>query len=311
MESRFSNTRSQKITLKKLSKLSTSGKLPFYFSVDFEDFYYDTNRRLGNPNPTFKLESIKKSYEIINKYSEQFFDGRRITFFVTAVLARKVPDLIKKIFDDGHEIACHYNFHDNVDDATAEKFGENLDIAIETLHSITGEQPVGFRAPNFAISADNIPAYKELAKRFKYDSSYKTSELASKITKNGELLFGENFLNEFCIFGMPYAFGKIKIRSGGTFLRLLPVSLTIESMKQSYYKQHAPILYVHPYEILTEKEFWLTWRDLQFMSIKQRTFFWLRQNQWLNLGNKTVETKIQKICKIFEHQGPMRELLVK
>ena len=283
----------------------------FYFSVDFEDFYYDTSRRLGNPYPTFKLEAVKKSYEIVNKYSEQFFDGRRITFFVTAVLARKAPDLIHKIFSDGHEIACHYNFHDNVDNATAETFGENLDIAIETLHSITGEQPVGFRAPNFAISADNTFAYEELAKRFKYDSSYKTSEQASQITKNGEFLFGENSLKEFFVYGMPYAFGKIKIRSGGTFLRLFPVSQTIKSMKQSYNKQHAPILYVHPYEILTEKAFWLTWKDLQFMSIKQRTIFWFRQNQWSNLGNKTVETKIEQICEIFEHQGPMRELLVK
>jgi len=293
-----------------LKQLNRAEKLPFYFSVDFEDFYYDTNRRLGNPYPTFKLEAVKKSYEIVNKYSEQFFDGRRITFFVTAVLAREAPDLIQKIFSDGHEIACHYNFHDNVDNATAETFGENLDIAIETLHSITGEQPVGFRAPNFAISADNTFAYEELAKRFKYDSSYKTSEQASKITKNGEFLFGDNSLKEFCVYGMPYAFGKIKIRSGGTFLRLFPVSQTIKSMKQAYNKQHVPILYLHPYEFLTEKEFWLTWKDLQFMSIKQRTFFWLRQNQWSNLGNKTVETKIEQICKIFEHQGPMRELLV-
>ena len=294
-----------------LKKINRADKLPFYFSVDFEDFYYDTNRRLGNPYPTFKLEAVKKSYEIINKYSEQFFDGRRITFFVTAVLARKAPDLIHKIFSDGHEIACHYNFHDNVDNATAETFGENLDIAIETLHSITGEQPVGFRAPNFAISADNTFAYEELAKRFKYDSSYKTSEQASQITKNGEFLFGENSLKEFFVYGMPYAFGKINIRSGGTFLRLFPVSQTIKSMKQSYNKQHAPILYVHPYEILTEKEFWLTWKDLQFMSIKHRTIFWFRQNQWSNLGNKTVETKIEQICEIFENQGPMRELLVK
>jgi hypothetical protein len=80
-------------------------------------------------------------------------------------------------------------------------------------------------------------------------------------------------------------------------------------MKQAYNKQHSPILYLHPYEILTEKEFWLTWKELQFMNIKQRAIFWLRQNQWSNLGNKKVEKKIEQICKIFEHQGPMREHL--
>ena len=290
--------------------LDTHGKLPFYFSIDFEDFYYDTNCRLGNPYPSFKLAAVKESYEIINRYSDQFFAGRRMTFFVTAVLARKAPDLIQKIFNDGHEIACHYNFHDNVDDATAKTFGENLDIAIETLHSITGERPVGFRAPNFSIAADNTFAYEELAKRFKYDSSYKTSEHTSQILKNGEFLFGDNSLKEFFVYGMPYAFGKINIRTGGTFLRLFPISLTIKAMKQAYNKQHAPLLYLHPYDILTEKEFWITWKDLKFMNIKPRAIYWLRQNQWSNLGNKTVETKIEQICKIFEHQGPMREHLV-
>jgi hypothetical protein len=46
------------------------------------------------------------------------------------------------------------------------------------------------------------------------------------------------------------------------------------------------------------------------MNIKPRAISWLRQNQWSNLGNKTVERKIEQICKIFEHQGPMREHLV-
>ena len=290
--------------------LDTNSKIPFYFSVDFEDFYYDTNRRLGNPYPSFKLAAVKESYEIINRYSDQFFAGRRMTFFVTAVLARKAPDLIQKIFNDGHEIACHYNYHDSVDNETAETLCENLDIAIDILHSITGERPVGFRAPNFAISADNTFAYEELAKRFKYDSSYKTSEHKSQIFKNGEFLFGDNSLKEFFVYGMPYAFGKINIRTGGTFLRLCPISLTIKAMKQAYNKQHAPLLYLHPFDILTEKEFWITWKDLKFMNIKPRAIFWLRQNQWSNLGNKTVETKIEQICKIFEHQGPMREHLV-
>lgn len=291
------------------SNVTEQKKLPFYFSVDLEDFYFDTNRRLGNPNPTFKLAAVRKSYEIFNRYSDQYFSGRRLTFFVTAVLAREAPDLIKRIYDDGHEIACHYNFHDNIDNETAETFGVNLDIAIETLHSITGERPMGFRAPNFAISTNNTFAYEELAKRFKYDSSYKTSEQKSKIFKDEQFLFGDEDLKEFCVFGMPYAFGEVNIRTGGTFLRLFPVNLTIQAMKQGYHKQHVPLLYLHPYEVLTEREFWLKWKDLNFLNTRQRIVFWLRQNQWSNLGNKTVERKISEICKYFEHQGPMRELL--
>jgi hypothetical protein len=291
--------------------LINNKRYPFYFSVDFEDFYFDTNRRLGNPSPSFKLAAVKKSYEIFNSYSDQFFFGRKITFFITAVLAREAPELIKKIHDDGHEIACHYNFHDNIDNETAETFGANLDIAIETLHSITGEIPLGFRAPNFSISSNNTFAHQELAKRFKYDSSIKTSEQKTQILKNEQFSLDDESLKEFYIYAMPYAFNKINIRTGGTFLRLFPVNLIIKAMKQSYNKHHVPLLYLHPYEVLTEKEFWLTWKELNFMNITQRMVFWLRQNQWSNLGNKTVETKIRQICKSFEHQGTMRELLIK
>ena len=108
---------------------------------------------------------------------------------------------------------------------------------------------------------------------------------------------------------VSYAFGKINIRTGGTFFRLFPAKLTIKAMKQAYEKKHMPILYLHPYELLTDKEFWISWKDLRFMDLKPRLSFWLRQNQWSNLGHQTVERKLEKICKVFQHQGPMRELL--
>ena len=70
------------------SYVAEQKKLPFYFSVDFEDFYFDTNRRLGNPNPTFKLTAVRKSYEILNSYSDQYFYGRRMTKLECKILRK-------------------------------------------------------------------------------------------------------------------------------------------------------------------------------------------------------------------------------
>ena len=39
---------------------SLTDKIPFYFSVDFEDLYFDAQRKLGNPCPNFKLNAVKK-----------------------------------------------------------------------------------------------------------------------------------------------------------------------------------------------------------------------------------------------------------
>ena len=106
-------------------------------------------------------------------------------------MARKFPELVKKIFSDGHEIACHYNFHDNINLTNRYDFAKNLDDAIESIKKATGENPLGFRAPNFAIDEENLWAYEELAKRFQYDSSYKTSAHISKTLEEGKLNIGK------------------------------------------------------------------------------------------------------------------------
>ena len=118
-------------------------KIPFYFSIDFEDYTHDLGRSIGNPKPESREKALELSYLRLQYFSERFFNGKKITFFVTGVLARKSPELIKRIFDDGHEIGCHYNFHDNINLTTREDFAYNLDAAIESIHEIIGEKPLG------------------------------------------------------------------------------------------------------------------------------------------------------------------------
>jgi len=79
-------------------------KIPFYFSIDFEDYTHDLGRSIGNPEPESREKALELSYLRLQYFSERFFNGKKITFFVTGVLARKSPELIKRIFNDGHEI---------------------------------------------------------------------------------------------------------------------------------------------------------------------------------------------------------------
>ena len=240
-------------------------KIPFYFSIDFEDFTHDLGRSIGNPAPESREKALEVSYQRAEEFSQKFFKGKKITFFVTGILARKSPELIKKIFSDGHEIGCHYNFHDNINLTNREDFAENLDAAIESIKEITGEKPLGFRAPNFAIDKDNLWAYEELAKRFQYDSSYKTSVHISQILEGGKLNFGEYSIHEFCIFGLPVLKGIFSIRTGGTFLRLFPSSLTIKAMHKTKELGHTPLIYMHPYEMTLNRDFWVSWHDLKYL----------------------------------------------
>ena len=72
-------------------------KLPFYFSIDFEDFYYDSLRALNIDNPKSKEQALYNSYNSIKNICKNYLNDKKITFFVTGILCRKMPDLIKEI----------------------------------------------------------------------------------------------------------------------------------------------------------------------------------------------------------------------
>ena len=57
-------------------------KLPFYFSIDFEDFTYDLQRSIGNPEPESREKALKISFQRVQDFSQKFFGGKKITFFV-------------------------------------------------------------------------------------------------------------------------------------------------------------------------------------------------------------------------------------
>ncbi len=285
-------------------------RLPFYFSVDFEDFGHDFRRALGERNPPFNEAALWKSYERVNDFSDRFFAGRRVTFFVTGVLARALPALVRQIAGDGHEVACHYNFHDRISGGTRAELGLNLDAAIRAIEAAAGVRPVGFRAPFFAIDPGDDWAFEEIAKRFLYDSSYRTSERRDDLAPGGVLRVGDHALREFFVYGEPHLFGRFSVRTGGTFLRLFPSRITIDAMLGASRRGHEALLYVHSYELVTGSEFWVAWKDIAKLPAGNGRFRlrvkWARQVQWIKLGHQGVERKLGAVCELFEHQGPMR-----
>ena len=61
-------------------------KIPFYFSIDFEDFYYDSLRALNIQHPKSKEDALIKSYERIKDICKNYLSNKKITFFVTGVI---------------------------------------------------------------------------------------------------------------------------------------------------------------------------------------------------------------------------------
>ena len=72
---------------------------------------------------------------------------------------------------------------------------------------------------------------------------------------------------------------------------------------------HIPLVYLHPYDLTLEHNFWVNWNSLYPANLIKKILFWTRQFQWSHLGHKSVEYKLSKITEVFEHQGPMRNLI--
>jgi peptidoglycan/xylan/chitin deacetylase (PgdA/CDA1 family) len=91
------------------------------------------------------------------------------TFFVPGYSARRYPDVVRSILDHGHEVAHHGYLHEplnGVDEATEIAY---LERGLEALYEVTGERPLGYRAPMWELNYRSARLLHE--REFLYDSS--------------------------------------------------------------------------------------------------------------------------------------------
>ena len=94
------------------------------------------------------------------------------SFFVLGWIAKRFPDLIRRIKGEGHEIACHGYAHQLIYKQSKEEFRKDIRKAKSILEDITGDEVIGYRAPSYSITNKSKWAFEVLVEEgFKYDSS--------------------------------------------------------------------------------------------------------------------------------------------
>lgn len=284
-------------------------KIPFHLSIDFEDLSYDLLRSIGE-TPTVSSAALELSYEIMNKFSKEKLNAKKLTFFTTGTVARTMPDILKQMITDGHEVGSHYNLHDLMYKQSNYEIERNLEIAKESIFKACGQEPLGFRAPVFSITPDRLDIFKEIDKFFKYDSSHVLNlNVHNKRYYENLKPFNSINLVEFPIVPKGYLMGKAQIKSGGTYLRLFSKNIIKEVMDFNYKNSFIPLIYMHPYDYLSNQEFWVPLsnfaKNVKFKNLVK----YFRQNQWSRLGNSTVFNKLEYLLDFYVHKGPMSESL--
>lgn len=86
----------------------------------------------------------------------------KITFFVTGKWAEKNPDILRDIYEKGHEIGNHGYNHIDYDKISYEKNKEEIVRSNDIIKNIINFEPIYFAPPSGAYNDNTIRAAKDL-----------------------------------------------------------------------------------------------------------------------------------------------------
>ncbi|MGZ3160133.1 MAG: XrtA system polysaccharide deacetylase, partial [Burkholderiaceae bacterium] len=96
----------------------------------------------------------------------------KATFFTLGWIAERYPAMVRRIVDNGHELASHGYGHLRASDQTAAEFSDDITRSKSLLEDIGGQKVLGYRAPSFSIGTKNLWALDSLLQAgYRYSSS--------------------------------------------------------------------------------------------------------------------------------------------
>ncbi|MCH9639883.1 MAG: DUF3473 domain-containing protein [Betaproteobacteria bacterium] len=178
----------------------------------------------------------------------------KATFFTLGWIAQRYPSMIKRMAQNGHEIASHGWGHARVTDLDAAEFREDITRSKALLEDISGQSVIGYRAPSFSINSQNLWALDCLEEAgYRYSSSIypvhhdhygmpNAPRFAFYPGKNDGLL--EVPVTTVRLYGRNYPAG------GGGYFRFWPYLISKWFLQRlNRIEQRPAIFYFHPWEI--------------------------------------------------------------
>ena len=222
------------------------------------------------------LESeLFEAVDVIRKILDE--NSLKITFFTVAWLA-KTPQSIKTIKEDGHEIASHGYWHQQLFKMSENEIKSDLSSSKNILEDTIGCSILGYRAPGFSIRSDMTWIFDIIKDEgYKYDSSYLYSS-------QNNVYRMENSLIEIPPNSLLFL-GKKVPTCGGFFFRLCPLKLYMMYLRYLNDNESPLVFYTHSWEINPSKN---------RIRLPLKKYF----IQYYNVNS--VQTKFNKLIKNFQ-----------
>jgi len=188
-------------------------------------------------------------HEGMDRIFELLLDNNiKATFFCLGYIARKHPEIIKKITKYGFEVAAHSDMHRVVFTQTKKEFQEDLQTCISRLENITGKKVISYRAPGFSLKASNVWVFDIL---HELGIEYDASIFPAKREDGGFMNFKEigpsiikyngHSIREFPMSTNSFL-GTRFTSTGGGYFRFFPYRLIRKLINKSDYT----MTYFHP-----------------------------------------------------------------
>jgi len=279
---------------------------PNAFCVDLEEWFhaFGIRSRFNDPRSWDDAPScVVADTETLMRLLDRA--GCRGTFLTVGWVARKFPDLVRRLAREGHEVGCHSYWHRLVYTLPPDEFERDLVAALDVLREASGQPVDTYRAPGFSVKDDTFWCYPILRR---HGVTTDVSVVPARRDHGGVSGFprdpfvvetAEGDLRCFPVSVMTVAGRRIPF-SGGGYLRLFPMSLIESGFRENHRAGRPGMSYIHPREINPRQprfERPPPWRPVEWMK-------WLKY--YVNVGG--AEAKLAHLLRTFRFTT-VREVL--
>ncbi|MEO0481453.1 MAG: XrtA system polysaccharide deacetylase [Planctomycetota bacterium] len=227
-------------------------------SIDVEDYFQVLNLR-GHVEredwETLELrcgEATERFLELLDRHQAT------ATFFFLGWIAERLPELVRRVAERGHEIGSHGYDHKVLPELGEDGFREDLRKTSRILREVCGVEPKSFRACTWSIGKKTPWAFRVLRDEgFELDSSVQPVThpdygVPGAPRRPYRVEVGDRTILEF-----PPMTWRVLGRSvpvgGGGFLRLLPTWFFVRGLRQAEADGWPGCIYLHPWELDPEQ----------------------------------------------------------
>jgi polysaccharide deacetylase family protein (PEP-CTERM system associated) len=222
-------------------------------SVDVEDYFQVSAFEKYIDRDDWQAHECRVEANVDNILSLFDEHSAKATFFTLGWIAERYPQMVRRIVDEGHELASHGMSHVRVTQQDQAAFRDDVIKTKALLEDISGVAVIGYRAASYSIGSENLWALEVLQQTgHKYSSSifpikhdlYGMPEAPRFAFRP----FNDDFF-EFPVTTVRVG-GKNLPCGGGGWFRLIPYTgMRWALQRVNRQDRESAIFYFHPWEV--------------------------------------------------------------